>query len=188
MPTKTRLWYESAAYHVTSRGNNKINIFNETQDFKKYLSVIYEAMEYYKHNNYELICYCLMTNHVHLMIKTGDKPLGNFMGRINSNYTKYFNKKYDCSGHLFQGRYFSDIVKDNTQILETSRYIHLNPVKAKIVNKPSEYKWSSYSMITGEIETELVNSDIILNHFNDENKYNSYKSYVELKTPLGCKI
>ena len=212
MPTKMRLWYEGASYHVTSRGNNKINIFKETEDFEKYLSFIYEAIEYYNHCNYEIICYCLMTNHVHLMIKTGERQLGDFVGRINSKYTKYFNKKYECSGHLFQGRYFSDIVKDNTQIIETSRYIHLNPVKAKIVNKPSDYKWSSYNIITGktyiemsidnniknkmdelnlelmdklnlELELDIINPSIILNYFNEKNKYNSYINYVERKTP-----
>lgn len=200
MPTKIRLWYEGASYHVTSRGNNKMNIFREIQDFEKYLSIVHESMEYYNHCKYEIICYCLMTNHVHLMIKTGNEPLANFIGRINSKYTKYFNKKYECSGHLFQGRYFSDIVKDNTQILETSRYIHLNPVKAKMVQSPYDYKWSSYNTITGKIISnlngilevdikksnevcidfqQLVNTDIILNHFNKENRYSSYIKYVE---------
>lgn len=201
MPTKIRLWYEGASYHVTTRGNNKSNIFKEAQDFEKYLSIIYEAMEYYNYNQYELICYCLMTNHVHLMIKTSDKPLADLMGRINARYTRYFNKKYDCIGHLFQGRYFSDIVRDHTQLLEISRYIHLNPVKAKIVSKPCEYKWSSYNIITKttpttedkvntntdlelnlELDLDLVNTNIILDYFNKETRYNSYIDYVEEKS------
>lgn len=206
MPTKARLWYEGASYHVTTRGNNKGNIFRETHDFEKYLSIIYEAMEYYDYSQYQIICYCLMTNHVHLMIKTSDKPLADFMGRINSRYTKYFNKKYECSGHLFQGRYFSDIVRDNTQILEASRYIHLNPVKAKIVSSPCDYRWSSYNIITRKIPTievklsanselqlevdfDLVNSNIILDYFNKETRCSSYIDYVEEKmekiTPQG---
>ena len=150
MPTPKIIWQEGAIYHITTRGNRKEAIFKDEDDFEAYLGHIDENLRYYSHLNYELIAYCLMSNHVHLMIKTEKEPLTSIMRRLNSKYTKYFNKKYDYVGHLFQGRYFAEIINNREHLLDVSRYIHLNPVKAKIVSNPKDYKWSSYS---GFIET-----------------------------------
>ena len=128
---RKREWYEGAIYHVTVRGNRRNDIFRDKEDFEYYLNTIEEAMVYYIQFNYKTICYCLMDNHVHLMIKTDMEPLGKLMGRISASYTRYFNKKYNYIGHLFQDRYFSELIKSDEQMLETSRYIHLNPVRAK---------------------------------------------------------
>lgn len=145
MPTPKIIWQEGAIYHITTRGNHKEAIFKDEDDFEAYLEHIDENLRYYSHLNYELIAYCLMSNHVHLMIKTEKEPLTSIMRRLNSKYTKYFNKKYDYVGHLFQGRYFAEIINNREHLLDVSRYIHLNPVKAKIVSNPKDYKWSSYS-------------------------------------------
>ncbi|MGL5329597.1 MAG: REP-associated tyrosine transposase [Peptostreptococcaceae bacterium] len=142
MATPKRIWYEGATYHVTARGNHRENIFIEDGDYMRYLDTLNEAVEYYEEYNYEVISYCLMTNHVHLLIRTGTKPLGNLISRIHSRYTKYFNYKYDCVGHLFQGRYHGELIKDERQLYETIRYIHLNPVRANIVNDALEYEYS----------------------------------------------
>ncbi|MGN2368633.1 transposase [Clostridium cagae] len=136
MSTPKIIWYEGAIYHITTRGNRRSKIFLDEQDFRVYLNKLEDSLHYYDYLNYQLISYCLMSNHVHLMIKTGKEPLTRIMGRLNSTYTKYFNKKYNYIGHLFQSRYFSELIKDDKQILETSRYIHLNPVRANIVKKP----------------------------------------------------
>jgi len=144
MPTPKLIWYEGAIYHITTRGNHRNDIFRDEEDFQVYLTVIEEGLIYYSHLNYELITYCLMDNHVHLIIKTGKEPLTKIMRRINSIYTRYFNKKYNYIGHLFQAKYFAEVIEDDKQILETSRYVHLNPVKAKMVHIPEEYKWSDY--------------------------------------------
>ncbi|WP_253198504.1 transposase [Clostridium gasigenes] len=135
MTTPKREWYEGASYHITARGNHRNDIFIDEEDFKYYLKIIEEALLYYTNYNYGVIAYCLMDNHVHLMIKTDCMPPGKLISRINSIYTKYFNKKNNYIGHLFQDRYHSEIIADDKQMLETSRYVHLNPVKAKMVEK-----------------------------------------------------
>ena len=133
MPTQKRTWYPGACYHVTARGNHRNDIFKDEEDFLHYLMLMNEALNYYKYNNYEIICYCLMDNHVHLLLKTEDEPIGQFMCRLNSKYAKFYNKKYNYIGHLFQDRYHSEIIENDQQMLETSRYIHLNPIRAKMV-------------------------------------------------------
>lgn len=176
-----REWYEGASYHITARGNRRNNIFRDEEDFQVYLTLIEEALFHFSHYNYKLIAYCLMDNHVHLMLKTENNPPGVFIGRVNSIYTKYFNKKYNYIGHLFQDRYFSEIIEDDTQMLENSRYVHLNPVKARMIEWPDEYKWSSYSMLIGEVNSRLIDEDIILNYFKYERRFELYKEFVDLK-------
>jgi REP element-mobilizing transposase RayT len=181
MTTPKRPWYEGASYHITARGNHRNNIFRDEEDFQVYLTMVEEALLYYANNNYQIMTYCLMDNHVHLMIKTHTKPLGLLISRIHSIYTKYFNKKYNYTGHLFQDKYFSELIKDDSQLLETSRYVHLNPVRAKMVEKPEEYKWSSYFMLIGKSPKKLVSSEIILSYFNNKDKHKLYKEFVECK-------
>lgn len=179
MPTSKRKWYSGANYHVTARGNNKNNIFKNKSDFSHYLTLLVEALKYYEYDEYKIICYCLMDNHVHILIKTEEKAPGQFIGRIHSKYTKYYNKKYNCIGHLFQDRYYSEIIKNDSQMIETSRYIHLNPVRANMVKKAEEYRWSSYSMYIGDSEEEIISSDNVLYYFQEENKREIYKKFVE---------
>lgn len=92
-----------------------------------------------------------MDNHVHIMLKIEKRPSGELISRVHSIYTKYFNKKYNYIGHLFQDRYYLELIEDDSQLLETSRYVHLNPVKTSMVEMPNEYKWSSYSMLIREM-------------------------------------
>ena len=188
MPTIKRNWYPGGSYHVTARGNHKENIFSKKEDFAYYLTLVKEAVEYYRNDKYEIISYCLMDNHVHLLIKTGEKPLGQFIGRINSKYAKYYNKKYNCIGHLFQDRYFSELIESNSQMLETSRYIHLNPVRAKMTEKPENYEWSSYSMYIGNQKEDLIHSGQILSYFisNGRESYKTYVESVKLETTPGA--
>lgn len=181
MATPKRFWYEGAIYHITARGNRKDVIFKDDQDYQVYLNRVEEAVEYYEEHNYKLISYCLMKNHVHLLIKTETQPVGVLISRIHSIYTRYFNKKYDYVGHLFQGRHHQELIKNDIQLLEASRYIHLNPVKANIVKYPEHYPWSSYKTIIGRKQEELVCSDIILKYFDNETKHKSYEKYTELK-------
>ncbi|WP_263280493.1 transposase [Clostridium botulinum] len=133
-----------------------------------------------------LYFYCLMTNHVHLTIQTGEIKISEIMKIINELYTKYFNNKYNLVGHLFQGRYNWKFIANDKCLLEVSRYVHLNPVTANIVKKPEEYHWSSYPMIIGEKKEKLIDSNKILSYFNENNKRKSYKNFVEsdIKTRL----
>jgi putative transposase len=178
MPTRKRQWYPGASYHITARGNHRNNIFKDKEDFVYYLTLIKETMEYYIYDKYGIISYCLMDNHVHILMKTEEKPLAQFIGRISSKYAKYYNKKYNYIGHLFQNRYFSELIESDSQMIETSRYIHLNPVRAKMVKKPESYEWSTYSMYIGKEEENLICSDRLLSYFNNKNK-ELYKKYVE---------
>jgi len=183
MTTPKLGWYEGAIYHITTRGNRKDDIFRDEEDFKVYLIILMKALIYYSHVNYELVAYCLMDNHVHLIIKTGKEPMTSIMRRINSIYTKYFNKKYNYVGHLFQSKYFSHLIEGESQILEVSRYIHLNPVRARMESTPEIYKWSSYRMFIGQ-GSGLCNTEIVLNYFEYSYRHKLYKEFVEEKLKL----
>ena len=147
MASPKRPWVAGAIYHITNRGNRQEIIFRESIDYIVYLGILKETLKFYQDDNYKLISYCLMSNHVHLLLKTGTKEPSFFMRRINSMYARYFNSKYQCIGHLFQGRYFSNLINNVIELLEVSRYIHLNPVRAKMVGSPENYMWSSYNKI-----------------------------------------
>ncbi|ETI89116.1 MAG: hypothetical protein Q607_CBUC00182G0096 [Clostridium butyricum DORA_1] len=177
MGRKKLEWYPGAMYHVTARGNRRNDIFKEEIDFEFYLNCMEEALNYYK-DCYRIISYCLMTNHVHIQIEAKEKPINFYIGRINNFYAKNFNKKYNFIGHLFQSRYNAEIIEKDEYVLEVSRYIHLNPVRANIINKPEDYKWSSYCMYIGNKKEEFICSNIILSYFKDNNR-ELYKEYVE---------
>ena len=147
MASPKRPWVSGAIYHITNRGNRQEIIFRENIDYIVYLGILKETLKFYENDNYKLISYCLMSNHVHLLLKTGRKDPSFFMRRVNSMYARYFNSKYQYIGHLFQGRYFSNLINNVIELLEVSRYIHLNPVRAKMVGSPENYMWSSYNKI-----------------------------------------
>jgi hypothetical protein len=113
-----------------------------------------------------------------MVIATEEIRIGNIMQRINMCYSIYFNKKYNLTGHLFQDRYKSQLIKEDKYILEVSRYIHLNPVKANMVKDPEDYKWSSYNMIIGMHREKFINSQRILDYFNNSRQL--YQKFVEM--------
>lgn len=178
MSRKRREWYPNVAMHITSRGNRKTDIFKCGEDYEVYLTLLEECKRYYD-DDFEILGYTLMTNHIHLQIQTKQKHIGFFMKRVNNFYAKYFNNKYNYVGHLFQERYGSQVISDDRYLLESSRYIHLNSVRANMVKKPEEYKWSSYCMYIGKRQERLINSEIILSYFEKENCRKLYKDYVE---------
>jgi putative transposase len=180
MPRKKHEWYIGAKVHVIARGNHRNDIFRDETDYELYLNYLDEAMEYYK-NKYKVMAYVLMTNHVHIIVETTDKDVSDFIKRVHSRYAWNFNQKYKYIGHLFQDRYRGELIKDDRYMLEVSRYVHLNPVRAKMVEKPEEYKWSSYSMFIGKSPKKLVSSEMILSYFNNKDKYKLYKEFVECK-------
>jgi REP element-mobilizing transposase RayT len=141
MARQLRIEFPGAFYHVTSRGNERKAIFKSQRDREKFLSYLETASQRY---GAIIHVYCLMNNHYHILIET---PLGNLsqiMQHINGAYTTYFNVKRARAGHLFQGRYKSILVEVDEYAKELSRYIHLNPVRARIVDNPEDYQWSSY--------------------------------------------
>lgn len=151
MSRQLRIEYFGAFYHVFSRGNQKQPIFLSDDDRHFFLKCLREA-----HEKFGVIVhvYCLMPNHYHLVIET---PLGNLssmMHFLNTMYTVYFNTKHKRCGHLFQGRFKSILIQAGGYAKELSRYIHLNPVRAKIVNLPEQYPWSSYAQYCGTARHE----------------------------------
>lgn len=124
-----------------ARGNEKKNIFIDDYDRNKYLDIIYEKK---KNNAFLLYSYCLMDNHLHLLLKEESLDISNIMKRLNTSYASYFNRKYDRVGHVFQDRFRSEPIEKETYLLAVLRYIHNNPVKAGMVKNLSDYKWSSY--------------------------------------------
>ena len=137
-----RLQGENIFYHITNRGNGRQKIFLNNVDFKKFLEYLLKAKEKY---SFYLYAYILMSNHYHLLIETRYPNLSKIMQYINSSYTTYFNIKRKKVGHMFQGRYKSIVVDKDNYFLGLTRYIHLNPIRAKMVNRPEEYQWSSYN-------------------------------------------
>lgn len=136
-----RLQAENCLYHITSRGDDRKKIFLSEQDFQKFLEYLKTAKDKFK---FYLYAYCLMGNHYHLLVETTQPNISRIMQYLNTSYTIYYNVKRKKCGHLFQGRYKSIIVEADSYLLELTRYIHLNPVRAKIVGSPEKYKWSSY--------------------------------------------
>ncbi|MHC1684228.1 MAG: transposase [Clostridiaceae bacterium] len=169
-------WFPGSMHHITTRGNRRSDIFKDEDDYIIYLAILKEVKIKLP---FELYCYCLMTNHVHLQIKTIDISISKIMKRFNQIYAQYFNKKYNYIGHLFQYRYHAEIIKDNSQMLTTTRYIHLNPVRAKMVVKLEEYEYSSYNMYIGMKEEKLIYSENVLSFFQCEHNRKLYQDFVE---------
>ena len=178
MTRKSREWYPNVMMHITSRGNRRNDIFRDDEDFQVYLSTLEYILEKTS-AQFELISYVLMSNHVHLQVQTKEMHIKYFMGRLNNLYAKYFNNKYNYVGHLFQERYGSEIISDDKYVLEVSRYIHLNPVRANMVKKPEEYMWSSYRMYISIVPEKTIETLGILSYFKGEDRRLFYKEYVE---------
>ena len=143
---KLRTWFPGAVYHIMHRGVRRKAIFQEEMDYQVLLQVLKNSLEKYK---CILHAYCLMTNHIHLLLETGDMEIWKFMKYMSECYDMYLNHKYSYRGHVFESRYKSCLVKEDAYFLQTSRYIHLNPVKAQMTNYPEDYPWSSYQTMIG---------------------------------------
>lgn len=141
MPRKARIKSQTGIYHVILRGINHQIIFEDCEDYQKYLELL---KEYQEISGYKLYAYCLMDNHLHLLIKEGEEELGNIFKRLGSSYVYWYNWKYNRSGHLFQDRFKSEPVEDDAYFLTILRYIHQNPFKAGVVVELGDYPWSSY--------------------------------------------
>jgi REP element-mobilizing transposase RayT len=140
MPRPPRLEFPSALYHVTARGNERRALFRDDRDRNAYLSRIAYYREKFR---FRLLAYCLMTNHVHLAIRTGLAPLSRIMAGLHSSYAERFNRRHERVGHLFQGRYKAFLVQEDRYLHALLRYIHRNPVQARLVRRAGDYAWSS---------------------------------------------
>ena len=164
MSRPLRIEYPGAVYHVTSRGNEKKPVFRDDTDRQNFLNTIQHV-----NKRYNWIChaYCLMTNHYHLLIETPDGNLSLGMRQLNGVYTQLFNKRHGRTGHLFQGRYKAILIQKDSHLLEVCRYVVLNPVRARMVQRPDDWKWSSYPATAGRATSHPgLTTDWVLGQFN----------------------
>jgi REP element-mobilizing transposase RayT len=168
-----RLQAENCLYHITSRGNNRAQIFFADSDYKKFLEYLGKAKEKY---NFYLCAYVLMANHYHLLLETVSPNLSKIMQYMNTSYTIYHNRKHNKCGHLFQGRYKSIVVDRDTYFLELTRYIHLNPVRANMVAAPENYRWSSYNEFIREHGFGVIDKDQVGKYLDMNGK--EYRKFV----------
>lgn len=141
MPRIARKISDTGVYHAMIRGINRQNIFQDNQDRIVFIEKLRIAKE---RSECSIYAYCLMSNHIHLLIAEGKESIGRTMNRLGSAYAYWFNRKYDRVGHLFQGRFHSEPINVDTYLLTALRYIHQNPVKAGLARNCSTYAWTSY--------------------------------------------
>ncbi|TRZ80036.1 transposase [bacterium] len=168
---------EEVIYHVISRGNNKIKVFYVGHDYRKYINSMTKNKQKYK---FLLLAYALMPNHIHLMIltkKIGD--LSHIMNSLSLSYSKWHNRRYGCVGHVWQGRYKGRIIKDDNDLLSCMAYIEMNPVRARLVNNPKAYKWSSCYERFSKTKDQIIDlHPVYLELSSDEQKRR--KAYYEI--------
>lgn len=170
MPRKLRVEYPGAFYHVMCRGNNGEYIL--TEEKKEYVRFIMKYKERYK---FKVYAYCIMDNHIHLLLETSEVPLSKVMQGIQQSFTQYYNKKYNRTGHVFQQRYKAQLCDKERYLWQLIKYIHYNPVEAGL-KQGLDYKWSSHnSYITGKNDA-LVEVSFILGMIS-ENPAISQKEY-----------
>lgn len=141
MPRPLRIEYGNAYYHVMNRGRARQRIFHGDEYFKAFIKTMEEAHQRF---GIQVLCYCLMSNHYHLLVKTPEGNLGRAMRHINGLYTQRYNRLKKTDGPLFRGRYKAILVEEDSYQIQVSRYIHRNPIEAGLVDKLENYRWSSY--------------------------------------------
>src|SRR5262245_20394929 len=163
MARPLRIEYDGALHHVTSRGNDRKAIFKDNSDRELFLKTLARVTE-----RFHWVChgYCLMNNHYHLVVETPDGNLSKGMRQLNGVYTQAFNKRHGRVGHVFQGRFKAILVQKDSHFLEVCRYVVLNPVRAKMIAQPRQWKWCSYHATTGMAGVSgCLTIDEILSHF-----------------------
>ena len=179
MARPLRVEYPGAFYHVIARGNNREKLFKNNYDNEKFIEYLEKAVERF---SIIIHTYCLMSNHYHLLVETPDANLSKAMQWVNVSYATYFNKKHRRHGHLFQGRFKAILIDADVYLKHLSRYIHLNPVRAKMVSSPSAYHWSSYGAFSGlQKVPQFIETNWLLSNFGKNRKeaQKNYRNFVE---------
>ena len=182
MPRKLRIHYEGALYHVMVRGNNGEKVFEADKEKEEYNNIIKEYKNRYR---FKIYAYCIMDNHAHLLIEVENVPLSKIMQGIQQAYTQRYNKRYNRTGHIFQQRFKSILCQKDTYLIALIKYIHDNPVNAKITETP-DYKWSSHNDYI-KYESSFVNIEPILAMFGAKKKeaVEAYKKNMEVKAKMN---
>ncbi|SFQ95151.1 REP element-mobilizing transposase RayT [Desulfoscipio geothermicus DSM 3669] len=165
------------------RGNERKDIFLDEEDKQRFCDILKEKM---RNGEFTVYALCIMDNHAHLLLKVENDRLANIMKRINTSYAYYYNKKYQRVGHVFQDRFKSEAIENESYLLAAIRYIHNNPVKAGMVKAPRHYKWSSYGSYTGRgsLEDDIIEKNMVLEMFSSE-KGKAVELFVEYMNQLN---
>lgn len=179
MARKPRVHFPAALYHVMLRGNARQDIFFDDEDRYRFYLLLQEGVERYGHR---IHAFCLMTNHVHLAIQVGDIPLSRIMQNLSFRYTRWINWRRNRCGHLFQGRFKAVLVDADSYLLELTRYIHLNPVRADMTQLPEEYPWSGHRAYLGLETIPWLTTDWVLAQFAGKCKraQSEYRKFVDM--------
>ncbi len=162
MARKTRIELEGGLYHLITRGNDRKDIFHSREDHDKFIQILTTQKQ---NLPFYFYAYCLMTNHIHLLVERRTDDIGRIMHRVLTAYTQYYNRRYKKVGHVLQGRYKAVLCQSETYLTTLVRYIHLNPVKAKMVSRAGEYPFSSHRAYLGLEPTGPLDVDPVLRHF-----------------------
>lgn len=162
MARKPRIEIEGGLYHVITRGNDRRDIFHCAEDYERFLALLTVQkgrLPFY------FYAYCLMTNHIHLLIERRADDIGRIMHRVLTGYGQYYNRKYRKVGHVLQGRYKAIVCQSEPYLAELVRYIHLNPVRANMVELPEDYPYSSHRAYLGLGPAGAIDVEPVLRHF-----------------------
>ncbi len=189
MPRQARTQSQTEYYHVMMRGNNRENIFVADEQKRFFLESLKKQEE---DQLIDIAVYCIMDNHAHIIIKANLSDLAKAIKSINIRFAMNFNGKRDRIGHVFQDRYKSEAIDNDRYLLQVTRYIHNNPVKAKMVKSPEDYYWSSYNEYIGENSTiKTQQKEFILGCFNNDmaqfiafHKQKDNQEYMEVKEDI----
>ena len=179
MPRTARIAPQEYVYHVLTRGNNKQNIFKEEDDYLKFIDILKKYKEKYQ---FKLYHYVLMTNHIHLVIETTEQggELSQIMKGINLSYAQHFKNKYKYTGHFWQDRFKSILISKDEYLLACGSYVELNPVRARMVKDPKEYRWSSYRANAYGKRDDLLDDHVIYDKlFHDQEVRREYRQFVQ---------
>lgn len=185
MPRKAREKSGSGIYHVILRGANRQEIFHEDEDCQEFLATL---ARYKTKASLNIYAWCLMSNHVHLLLREGNEDLSLTMKRIGVSFVHYYNNKYRTNGHLFQDRFRSENVESDRYLLTVIRYIHQNPLKAGAVNRVEDWKWSSCTAYYGKNAGGLLDRDYALKRFSDSPAAarERFKAFNEMSSQDQC--
>lgn len=177
MPRPPRLLLSQSYYHIMTRGNNKNVVFRQDEDYLYYLHLI---QKYKSQHPFDLYHYCLMPNHVHLLVKTNKaSDFSNFMKKLNLAYFHYYHRKYTWVGHFWQDRFKSQAVGKDSYFIQCGKYIEINPLRKGIVKKQEDYKYSSYSYYAKGAPNSLMTEDIFYSDLG-EDRLNRQKNYQDM--------
>jgi REP-associated tyrosine transposase len=171
MARRPRLFAAGLLYHVIVRGNQRQKTFTAESDYQAYIE---RLARYRKKYDYVLHAYCLMPNHVHLLVESSEQPLAKFMQGLQQSYSQYFNLRHRKTGHVFEGRYKAILCQKDPYLLQLIRYIHLNPVRAGMVRSPERYRYSGDHVYLQGKATETIDPATVLSMLGGKQAYRRF--------------